>query len=160
MSKKEIRKPFRIISLMHGHTDNGNPGLSLTGIDEMKTIAEKIRADESNFPIKLFCSTAYRAVESATVLAKELGIPVKSIVRETYLYTQSASAETMRLVGSKVLRCNAKTVVVISHNPHALALTKYVAKNLGHDPENILHTPPKTGSGWVVDEKEYNCFPN
>src|SRR5688572_6672082 len=71
-------------------------------------------ADERLKPDYVLSSSAARALETAKLACKELGIPLKNVHRDTELYTCAPAGLLRRLA---TLPADARRVLLVGHNP-------------------------------------------
>ena len=110
-------------------SDHDRPLLE-TGVRKTIRIADYLK-EKGIKPDLLLSSTATRALETARVIARELGYPEKNIEISGSLYHGSANSIFNQLFG---LQDNIASVMVFGHNP---AFTYFVNQFLDPTIENL-----------------------
>lgn len=111
---------LRLTLVRHARAEPARPGvedarreLDAQGRAEAVEIGRRLR-EQALVPDRIACSPAARALTTATLLARELGVATQEIARDPRLYL--ASSEQLLTV-VRELGGNARHLLLVGHNP-------------------------------------------
>jgi phosphohistidine phosphatase len=116
--------------MRHGEARWKDPGtedfaraLSRRGINAAQSMAARLR-ELALFPDRIMTSPARRTEQTADIVAHELGLPARHVLREEGLYLASA-ADLMEIVQGAGPRIT--HLMIIAHNPGVSELAQQLA---------------------------------
>lgn len=127
-----------LILIRHGEFDEGKESLNERGNEQIKSLAAKIRG----FEPEIYSSLGPRSVESAAILAKELGSDTTAL---DLFHSMDRAPEVLEL-----LKQSNKNIVIVSRGEFITPFAAYFAKEFLR--KDIIIEPIIKGGGIV-----FNC---
>lgn len=130
-----MKKFRKIIIIRHGSYDYETNEINSKGIDEMLGLVDRLKhhlVGEDN--VLFLSSSAPRAVGSAEVLFKKIGIPYKTTIS---LWSDTLHCQDNKIalsfIDSKALEMNSDVIIILTHLEYARDLPLIILKNSGMD---------------------------
>ncbi len=146
----------KLILVRHGHYDYGDGNLTNKGFVQITGLAKKLFDVLNGSSILMLSSTAPRAVQSAEIISKELGVPFES---HDVLWSGSSGkvAGTMRdfkqvlemIIGHEH---QADAVILVTHYEYVEDFPRFFGtKVFGHSLKSYVIP---VGTSWLIDCEE------
>ena len=130
------RPPLRLTLVRHAKTEPGRPGqedwdrvLEPRGQRDAPEMARRLK-QQSGKPDRILSSPAVRAITTATIMARELGVAAQKVQQDERLYLASTKEmlAVIRELGERT-----RHLMVVGHNPGITEFADRISSERGVD---------------------------